>query len=71
MSDAEKDQVKAWLIKASVSIAFTCLIQIMAWIWFMAKLDSKVLQIDNDVRLLVPRVETLERDYWKRGGGAR
>ncbi len=71
MSDSEKDQVRIWLIKASVSIGMTCVLQIMAFVWFMAKLDSKVTDIDRDVMSLIPRVETLERDYWKRGGNGR
>jgi hypothetical protein len=69
MSDAEREQVKAWLIKASFSIAATCLLQVMAFIWFISKLDSRVAEIDADVAKLVPRVEVLERDFWKRGGG--
>jgi hypothetical protein len=68
MSDVEREAVKAWLIKASFSIGATCLLQIFAFIWFVSKLDSKVAEIDADVRTLVPRVELLERDYWKRGG---
>ena len=69
MSDSEREQVKAWLIKASFSIGMTCVAQVFAFVWFVSKLDSKVAEIDADVRTLVPRVEILERDYWKRGGG--
>ncbi len=68
MSDQEREQVKAWLIKASFSIGMTCVLQIFAFIWFISKLDSKVAEIDADVAQLMPRVEVLERDYWKRGG---
>ncbi len=68
MSDQEREQVKAWLIKASFSIGITCVLQIFAFIWFISKLDSKVAEIDADVAQLMPRVEVLERDYWKRGG---
>lgn len=71
MSDAEREQVKAWLIKASFSIGATCVLQIFAFIWFISKLDSKVAEIDQDVAQLMPRVEVLERDYWKRGGNAQ
>lgn len=71
MSDAEREQVKAWLIKASVSIGMTCVLQIMAFVWFMAKLDSKVADIALDVHDMKPRIELLERDYWKRGGNGR
>lgn len=71
MSDAEREQVKAWLIKASVSIGATCVLQIFAFIWFISKLDSKVAEIDQDVAQLMPRVEVLERDYWKRGGNGQ
>jgi hypothetical protein len=71
MSDAEREQVKAWLIKATFSIVAACFMQVMAFVWFISKLDSKVAEIDADVRTLVPRVETLERDYWKRGGNAQ
>jgi len=68
MSDAEKEQVKAWLFKASFSIGFTCALQIVAFVWFISKLDSRVTAIDEDITRLLPRVELLERDYWKRGG---
>ena len=71
MSDAECEQVKAWLIKASFSIGATCVLQIFAFIWFISKLDSKVAEIDQDVARLMPRVEILERDYWKRGGNGQ
>lgn len=71
MSDQEREQVKAWLIKASFSIGITCLMQIFAFLWFISKLDSKVAEIDVDVRDLAPRVDVLERDYWKRGGSGQ
>ena len=71
MSDAEREQVKAWLIKASFSIGATCVMQVFAFVWFISKLDSKVAEIDADVRALAPRVEILERDYWKRGGNGQ
>ena len=71
MSDQEREQVKAWLIKASFSIGATCVLQIFAFIWFISKLDSKVAEIDQDVAQLMPRVEVLERDYWKRGGNGQ
>ena len=71
MSDQEREQVKAWLIKASFSIGMTCVMQVFAFVWFISKLDSKVAEIDADVRALAPRVEVLERDYWKRGGNGQ
>jgi hypothetical protein len=71
MSDSEREAVKAWLIKASFSIGATCLLQIFAFVWFVSKLDSKVAEIDQDVSKLLPRVEVLERDYWKRGGNGQ
>ena len=71
MSDQEREQVKAWLIKASVCIVMTCVSHVFAFVWFIYKIDSKVAEIDADVRALAPRVEVLERDYWKRGGNGQ
>ena len=53
----ETQKARAWIFKS--------------FVWFVSKLDSKVAEIDADVSKLVPRVEVLERDYWKRGGNGQ
>jgi hypothetical protein len=60
MSEAESNWVKSWL--ASVSIVM--LIQAGTLVWFLAKLDSRLLVVERDQE----RVETLWEHYIRGGG---
>lgn len=64
MSDSEREQLKAWLIKASVTIGATMLLQAIGLVWSAAKLDSRVTEIAADVEVMRPRVDEL----WYRFG---
>lgn len=63
MSEAESNWVKSWL--ASVSIVM--LIQAGTLVWFLAKLDSRLLVVERDQE----RVETLWENYIRGGGNGR
>jgi hypothetical protein len=63
MSDAEKSAVKHWL--ASVSIVL--ILQIGALIWFLAKVDSRIANVEG----LSVRVETLWEHYLRTGGASK
>jgi hypothetical protein len=63
MSEAESNWVKSWL--ASVSIVM--LIQAGTLVWFLAKLDSRLLVVERDQA----RVETLWEHYIRAGGDPR
>ena len=60
MSDAESNWVKSWL--ASVSIVM--LVQAGTLVWFLAKLDSRLLIVERDQI----RVETLWEHHLRSGG---
>lgn len=60
MSDAESNWVKSWL--ASVSIVM--LVQAGTLVWFLAKLDSRLLMVERDQS----RVETLWEHHLRSGG---
>lgn len=60
MSDAESNWVKSWL--ASVSIVM--LVQAGTLVWFLAKLDSRLLMVERDQI----RVETLWEHHLRSGG---
>lgn len=64
MSDAEREQLKHWLIKASVTVGVTMLLQAIGLVWSAAKLDSRVTEIASDVEVMRPRVDEL----WYRFG---
>lgn len=64
MSNQEREQLKAWLIKASVTIGTTMLLQAIGLVWSAAKLDSRVTEIASDVEIMRPRVDEL----WYRFG---
>ena len=63
MSDEEKSAVKHWL--ASVSIVL--ILQIGALIWFLAKVDSRIANVEG----LSARVETLWEHYIRTGGNGQ
>ena len=63
MSEAESNWVKSWL--ASVSIVM--LIQAGTLVWFLAKLDSRLLVVERDQE----RVETLWEHYIRAGGSPK
>lgn len=60
MSDSESNWVKSWL--ASVSIVM--LVQAGTLVWFLAKLDSRLLIVERDQI----RVETLWEHHLRSGG---
>lgn len=64
MSDAEREQLKHWLIKASVTVGVTMLLQAVGLVWSAAKLDSRVSELSADVEVMRPRVDEL----WYRFG---
>ena len=64
MSETEREQLKHWLIKASVTIGATMLLQAIGLVWSAAKLDSRVTEIAADVEVMRPRVDEL----WYRFG---
>lgn len=64
MSETEREQLKHWLIKASVTIGATMLLQAIGLVWSAAKLDSRVTEIASDVEVMRPRVDEL----WYRFG---
>jgi hypothetical protein len=60
MSESESHWVKSWL--ASVSIVM--LVQAGTLVWFLAKLDSRLLMVERDQA----RVETLWEHHLRTGG---
>lgn len=68
MSDQERDQLKHWLIKASVTIGVTMLLQFSGLIWSAAKLDSKVSDLSAEVSIIRPRVDELWYRYGSQEG---
>lgn len=63
MSDQEREQLKHWLVKASVTIGVTMLLQFSGLIWSAAKLDSKVSDLSAEVQIIRPRVDELWYKY--------
>lgn len=60
MSDSDRQAVKHWL--ASVSVVL--ILQIGALIWFLAKIDSRIANVEG----MSVRVETLWEHYLRGGG---
>lgn len=64
MSDSERSQVyKSLAAFASVLIAQTVAIS-----WWAATLQANVANHEERLDAIGPRVEVLERDYYRRGG---
>lgn len=63
MSDADKSAVKHWL--ASVSVVL--ILQIGALIWFLAKVDSRIANVEG----MHDRVDTLWENYLRGGGNSK
>lgn len=63
MSDADKSAVKHWL--ASVSVVL--ILQIGALIWFLAKIDSRIANVEG----MGDRVDTLWENYLRSGGDSK
>lgn len=68
MSDQEREQLKHWLVKASVTIGVTMLLQFGGLIWSAAKLDSKVSDLSAEVQIIRPRVDELWYKYGSQEG---
>lgn len=63
MSDSDRQAVKHWL--ASVSVVL--ILQIGALIWFLAKIDSRIANVEG----MSVRVETLWENYLRGGGNGK
>lgn len=64
MSDSERSQVfKSLAVFASVLLAQTVAIS-----WWAATLQASVANHEERLDAIGPRVEVLERDYYRRGG---
>lgn len=68
MSDAEREQLKHWLIKASITIGATMMLQAIGLVWSAAKLDSKVTDLSIEVSIIRPRVDELWYKYGAQEG---
>lgn len=64
MSDSERSQV----FKSLAGFAVVLIAQTVAISWWAATLQANVANHDEQLDNLAPRVELLERDYYRRGG---
>lgn len=64
MSDGERTQV----YKSLAAFATVLIVQTVSVAWWAATLQANVANHERQLASISPRVELLERDYYRRGG---
>jgi hypothetical protein len=62
------DQERFAVYKSLVAFGAVLIAQTMAVAWWAATLQANVRMHDEQLDALAPRLEMLERDYYRRGG---